>query len=184
MGTTLEALVQDHEHELAELQEKIGYTFKDVKLLQLSLVHSSFAFERMDCDCHNETQEFLGDAVLDLAVGYILFSRFPRLREGKRITIDTLDRINGFIATSTPGGVAPPRGLVVPPEKRDPRGNFRFFENEMAFATGNSRGLDACHTYIKSPRAASCHQIHPLLENLAGTRAMRAPPTFLSIPKA
>ena len=39
-----------------------------------------------------------------------------RLREGKRITIDTLDRINGFIATSTPGGVAPPRGLVVPPE--------------------------------------------------------------------
>ena len=48
-----------------------------------------------------------------------------RLREGKRITLDTLDRIQAYIATSTPGGVAPERGLKVPPEKRDPRGNFR-----------------------------------------------------------
>ena len=83
MGTTVEALVQDHEDELAELQEKIGYTFKDIQLLQISMVHSSFAFERLDCGRHNETQEFLGDAVLDLTVGYILFSRFPELREGK-----------------------------------------------------------------------------------------------------
>ena len=56
-----------------------------------------------------------------------------RLREGKRITIDTLDRIQAYIAASTPGGVAPPRGLVVPPEKRDPRGNFRFFENRQKY---------------------------------------------------
>jgi len=83
MGTTLEALVQDHEEDLAELQGKISYSFKDIKLLQLSMVHSSFAFERLDCGRHNETQEFLGDAVLDLAVGYILFARFPELREGK-----------------------------------------------------------------------------------------------------
>ncbi len=83
MGTTLEALVQDHADDLTELQQKIGYTFKDINLLQLSLVHSSFAFERLDCRRHNETQEFLGDAVLDLTVGYILFSRFPELREGK-----------------------------------------------------------------------------------------------------
>ncbi|MBO4223546.1 MULTISPECIES: hypothetical protein [Bradyrhizobium] len=56
-----------------------------------------------------------------------------RLREGKKITIDTLDRIQAFIATSTPGGVAPPRGLVVPLEKRDPRQNFRFFENRQRY---------------------------------------------------
>src|SRR5437763_7055769 len=42
-----------------------------------------------------------------------------RLREGKRITIDTLDRIQAYIAASTPGGLPPPRGLQVPPEKRD-----------------------------------------------------------------
>src|ERR1700720_107228 len=56
-----------------------------------------------------------------------------RLREGKRITIDTLDRVQAFIAASMPGGVPPPRGLEVPPEKRDPRGNFRFFENRQKY---------------------------------------------------
>jgi hypothetical protein len=56
-----------------------------------------------------------------------------RLREGKRITIDTLDRIQAYIAAAMPGGVAPPRGLKVPAEKRDPRGNFRFFENRQKY---------------------------------------------------
>src|SRR5436305_10238583 len=55
-----------------------------------------------------------------------------RLREGKRITIDTLDRIEAFIAASM-GAVPPPRGLQVPPEKRDPRGNLRFFENRQKY---------------------------------------------------
>ncbi len=83
MGTTLAALIQDNDVALEQLQEKIGYYFNDVKRLQLSLVHSSFAFERLDDGRHNETMEFLGDAVLDLTVGFILFTRFPELREGK-----------------------------------------------------------------------------------------------------
>src|SRR5258707_9349980 len=56
-----------------------------------------------------------------------------RLREGKRITIDTLDRIQAYMSASMPGGVPPPRGLEVLPEKRDPRGNFRFFENRQKY---------------------------------------------------
>ncbi len=83
MSTTLHALIQDNEENLQVLQDKIGYQFNDIKLLQLSLVHSSFAFERLDSGRHNETQEFLGDAVLDLTVGYVLFKRFPEMREGK-----------------------------------------------------------------------------------------------------
>lgn len=83
MGTTLAALIQDNEEGLQELQERIGYRFRDLRLLQLSLIHSSFAFERLDDGRHNETQEFLGDAVLDLTVGFILFTRFPEMREGK-----------------------------------------------------------------------------------------------------
>ncbi|MBM9614749.1 ribonuclease III [Desulfobulbus rhabdoformis] len=83
MGTTISNLIQDNEEGLHELQVQIGYQFNDLRLLQLSLVHSSFAFERLDDGRHNETQEFLGDAVLDLTVGYILFVRFPEMREGK-----------------------------------------------------------------------------------------------------
>src|SRR5262245_42836526 len=56
-----------------------------------------------------------------------------RLREGKRITIDTLERIQAYIAASTPDGLPPVRGLEVVPEKRDPRGNFRFFENRQKY---------------------------------------------------
>ena len=92
MGTTLAALVQDHEEGLRQLQERIGYAFRDLQLLQLSLVHSSFAFERLDDGRHNETLEFLGDAVLDLTVGAILFNRFPELREGK------LTRLHAWLA--------------------------------------------------------------------------------------
>jgi hypothetical protein len=56
-----------------------------------------------------------------------------RLREGKRITIDTLERIQAYISAAMPGGMPPPRGLDVPPERRDPRGNFRFFENRQKY---------------------------------------------------
>ncbi|MCL2790031.1 MAG: ribonuclease III [Desulfobulbus sp.] len=83
MATTLTALIQDNEEGLQELQERIGYQFRDLRLLQRSLIHSSFAFERLDDGRHNETQEFLGDAVLDLTVGFVLFTRFPEMREGK-----------------------------------------------------------------------------------------------------
>src|SRR3954465_15931766 len=70
-----------------------------------------------------------------------------RLREGKRITIDTLDRIGCVIAAAMPGGMPPPRGLEGPPEKRDPRGNFRFFENRQKYLLfvllrGEKRGCE------------------------------------------
>ncbi|XOF34844.1 MAG: ribonuclease III [Candidatus Electrothrix sp. YB6] len=83
MGTTIDALIVRQEENLADLQKAIGYSFQNVELLQLAMIHSSFAFERLDDGRHNETLEFLGDAVLDLAVGHILFTRFPDKREGK-----------------------------------------------------------------------------------------------------
>ena len=83
MGITLEELTWNRAEQLDALQQHIGCSFTDKKLLQLALVHSSFAFERLDCGRHNETLEFLGDAVLDLAVGHMLFLRFPQMREGQ-----------------------------------------------------------------------------------------------------
>jgi len=83
MPITIETLIRDNMAQLDALQAQLGYRFQDVRLLQVALVHSSFAFERMKAGRHNETQEFLGDAVLDLALGYILFARFPEMREGK-----------------------------------------------------------------------------------------------------
>ncbi|NLN06295.1 MAG: ribonuclease III [Firmicutes bacterium] len=49
-----------------------------------ALTHSSYAHEHnLGGNTHNERLEFLGDAVLELAVSEILYHRFPRLPEGK-----------------------------------------------------------------------------------------------------
>ncbi|MCI5148790.1 MAG: ribonuclease III [Candidatus Electrothrix sp. MAN1_4] len=95
MATTIEVLLLDQAEQLAELQEKLGYTFIRQESLLLSMTHSSFAFERLEKTQHNETLEFLGDAVLDLTIGHMLFIRFPQKREGQ------LTRIRSALVNET-----------------------------------------------------------------------------------
>ncbi len=59
------------------LQNRLGYHFQDESLLDLALTHRSCGGN------NNERLEFLGDAVLDLVVGELLFGRFPEAREGE-----------------------------------------------------------------------------------------------------
>ena len=80
---TLDKLTIDNKKQLNRLEELLGYTFKNPSLLQKGLVHSSFAFEQLDEGQNNETLEFLGDAVLDLTVGIILYHEFPEMQEGE-----------------------------------------------------------------------------------------------------
>ena len=45
------------------LEEKLGYTFQDKRLLENALTHSSYANEHRGSDTHsNERLEFLGDS--------------------------------------------------------------------------------------------------------------------------
>lgn len=66
--------------ELDCLQAELGYRFKDPALLVRSLTHVSY--ERQKTEGHNEVLEFLGDAVLDLAVSDLLIRRNPDKPEG------------------------------------------------------------------------------------------------------
>lgn len=69
---------------LEELQEKIGYQFKDVNLLKQALTHSSFSNEQKINKIKNyERLEFLGDAVLELVSSEFLFKENPGLPEGE-----------------------------------------------------------------------------------------------------
>ena len=63
---------------IKKLEEKLGYTFKDKKLIIEALTHKSY---KQPYD--NERLEFLGDAVLDLVVGEYLFTKFRKSDEGK-----------------------------------------------------------------------------------------------------
>ncbi|MCI6631509.1 MAG: ribonuclease III [Sutterella sp.] len=60
----------------ALLEQRIGYVFKNKSLLKRALTHRSFGAE------HNERLEFLGDSVLNCAVGHSLFLRDKHFNEG------------------------------------------------------------------------------------------------------
>lgn len=66
--------------QLNVLQKELGYRFKDPALLLRCLTHVSF--DRQKSEGHNEVLEFLGDAVLDLAVSDLLMRRNPEKSEG------------------------------------------------------------------------------------------------------
>lgn len=67
-----------------QLEERIGYRFKEPKLLKQAMCHSSFANERhMDRLLNNERLEFLGDAVLELITSEFLFKNYPKMPEGE-----------------------------------------------------------------------------------------------------
>lgn len=69
---------------LKQLEEKIGYSFKDKALIKQALTHSSFANEqKINKKLDYERLEFLGDAVLELVSSTFLFGRYPELREGE-----------------------------------------------------------------------------------------------------
>jgi ribonuclease III len=65
-----------------ELGRRLGWTFRDLSLLEAALTHPSAAYER-DGSRGNERLEFLGDAVLDLVVAELLFEEHPDWREGE-----------------------------------------------------------------------------------------------------
>jgi len=62
----------------SKLEKKIGVRFKNQDLLRTAFVHRSYLNEHRDSGWeHNERVEFLGDAVLELAVTEYLYSHFP-----------------------------------------------------------------------------------------------------------
>ena len=67
-----------------ELQEVIGYRFKQEGLLTQALTHSSYANEKhMKKGSDNERLEFLGDAVLEIVSSEFLYHKYPNLPEGE-----------------------------------------------------------------------------------------------------
>ena len=66
---------------MKSLCEKLGYTFKNIKLLETALTHPSYGGDHHVS--HYQRLEFLGDAVLELAISRYLFFELPEIDEGK-----------------------------------------------------------------------------------------------------
>lgn len=69
------------------LEKKLKINFKNKDLLLQAFVHRSYLNENPDLSVgHNERLEFLGDAVLELAVTEYLFNEYPEKPEGELTT--------------------------------------------------------------------------------------------------
>jgi len=64
-----------------ELEERIGYAFREPALLETALSHPSYANE-IDGSRGNERLEFLGDAVLGLVIARLLYDAHEDWHEG------------------------------------------------------------------------------------------------------
>ncbi len=62
--------------DLAALEQRLGYRFKQAALLEQAVTHRSHGA------VHNERLEFLGDAVLNCTIAQLLFQKYARLNEG------------------------------------------------------------------------------------------------------
>jgi len=80
------------EDRVAALEERLGLRFADERVALAALTHKSYVNEHREAGIEdNERLEFLGDAVIDLAVSQRLMERFPQAREG------TLSRLRASI---------------------------------------------------------------------------------------
>lgn len=76
-------LTEKRRRELTELTQQLGVAFKDLGLLDTALTHTSYANESLRRSVpHNERLEYLGDAVLELAMSDYLYKHYPHLPEG------------------------------------------------------------------------------------------------------
>jgi ribonuclease-3 len=84
------------EESLSDFESLLGYRFANRDLLIRALTHRSFVNEtEIDGLKHNESMEFLGDAVLGFVVSSRIYQRFPDLSEGE------LSKIKAYLVSAT-----------------------------------------------------------------------------------
>jgi ribonuclease-3 len=101
------AEVRRLEETLGPLEDRIGYHFRDIGLLEHALTHRSRAHEDASGGViDNESLEFLGDAVLGFVIADLLFTRFPTHSEGYKSKVKA-----GIVSSASLARLAEELGL-------------------------------------------------------------------------
>jgi ribonuclease III len=80
---------------LSDLENRLGYCFKNQHLLSQALTHRSFVNEHEEQKLrNNESLEFLGDAVLGFLISSRIFQHYPELTEGE------LSKIKAYLVSA------------------------------------------------------------------------------------
>ena len=91
--------------DFSAFEKSAGVDFKNKKLLAEAFTHRSYLNENPSPELrHNERLEFLGDAVLELAVTEVLFKKFPASAEGELTSLRAA-LVNAVMLSEIAGGL-------------------------------------------------------------------------------
>jgi ribonuclease-3 len=150
-----------------EIAARTGYAFKDLRLLETALTHSS----AVKAASNNERLEFLGDRVLGLVVADMLLKQFPNAREG-----EIAPRFNALVEARTCSDI----GLQMELEKyiradsalksaRRPGGNYLADAVEaLVAAVYVDGGIDAARSFVHRYWEPLAHKAIERLANPKG----------------
>jgi ribonuclease-3 len=150
------------------LAERLGYRFRDPRLLLLALTHKSYANENpLDAPADNERLEFLGDAVLDLLVSDLLYVRFPDMTEG------SLSKLRASLVAET--SLAPLASeLDLGAELRMGRGEDSSGGRAKPSLLSDAFEAVVAAVYLDSRADRGLAAIHDVIERLIAPRIERA----------
>jgi ribonuclease-3 len=145
-------------------EKKTGIAFTDKQLLTTAFTHRSYLNEHREGGReHNERLEFLGDAILELAVTEFLYKKYPRKPEGELTALRSA--LVNFVALA---GVAERLGMneyiLLSKGERKDTGRAR----EVILANALEALIGALYLdggYI-SAEAFIAREIYPLLETI------------------
>ncbi len=131
------------------LQRIMGFYPHDISHYKLALMHKSLMHRSKGRPANNERLEFLGDAILDAAVGDIVYRHFPGKREG--FLTNTRSKL---VQRETLGKLAKEMGLheLILSSGHTSSHNSYMAGNAFEALVGAiylDRGYDACMTFLK-----------------------------------
>ena len=132
------------------LKKIIGFYPRNIELYKQALMHKSIMHRNAKGrPVNNERLEFLGDAVLDAVVGYIVFQHFPKKREG--FLTNTRSKL---VQRETLGKLAKEMGVtkLIMTSGRSQSHNSYLGGNAFEALVGAiylDRGYDACMKFVR-----------------------------------
>jgi len=146
----------------------LGLSFNNYAFLEEALTHRSYLNEHKDAKAHNERLEFLGDAVLELAVTHFLFTKYPSKPEGD-LTAFRAALVNTFSLADSAEALGLNDMLLLSKGERKDTGRARQIILANAFeallgAIYLDQGYDAAEAFIAA-------HLYPKIEEVVKTRA-------------
>lgn len=163
--------------DIQTFEEAVGVAFNDLNLLRQAFTHRSYLNEHREATHgHNERLEFLGDAVLELAVTRFLYEKFPDKPEGE-LTAYRAALVNAVTLSDIASGIGMNDYLLLSRGEAKDTGRARAMLLANAFeallgAVYLDQGYEAAEQFLKK-------HLFPSIERVVAERLWQDPKSTL-----